>query len=293
MDIRLAAIGLSLLSATAPVGRPHGFPTLTGPYMGQAPPGRSPVVFAPGIVASRHASVTISGDGSEIYWADDRIYVAIRENGRWIRPAPLPFSHEDDRDDGPKLSPDDRTLYFNSQRPRYPGDRVRERIWRVERTASGWGEPRPLGPEVNDEHLHWQVSIDPAGRLYFGSERRGSKGRDDVFVAEPLNGGFARPVSLDAAINSEAHEGSPFVARDGRYLIFMRDSDLWVSFRGNDGRWRPARRLETPEGAVCPYVSPDGKYFFFLKAERLPSGAYTHHVLWMDASGLALDRAVR
>ena len=108
-----------------------------------------------------------------------------------------------------------------------------------------------------------------------------------------MNGAFARPVSLDAAVNSEAHEGSPFVARDGRYLIFLRDSDLWVSFRGKDGRWRPARRLETPAGAVCPYVSPDGKYFFFLKAERLASGAYTHHVLWMDASGLALDRAVR
>lgn len=69
------------------------------------------------------------------------------------------------------------------------------------------------------------------------------------------------------------------------------DSDLWVSFRREDGRWRPVRRLETPEGAACPYVSPDGKDFFFLKFQRLPSGAYAHNVYWMDASGLGLDGA--
>ena len=259
------------------------FPKLSGPYLGQKPPGRTPELFAPGIVTSQHASVTISNDGKEIYWSNDRIYVTKLEGGRWTKPEAAPFSR-DEGGDGPKLSPDNRKLYFNSDRPRRPGDPRRERVWCVERTVGGWAESYPLGPEINDEHLHWQVSIDPAGRLYFGSERRGSKGKDDVFVAEPRDRGFAKPVSLDEAVNSGAHEGSPFVSLDGRYLIFLRDSDLWVSFRGEDGPWRPARRLEAPAGAICPYVSPDGKYLFFLKYDRGAFGVY-----WMDASGLGLN----
>jgi hypothetical protein len=275
---------LLLASLAGPGAASDGFPVLTGPYLGQKPPGRSPEIFAPGIVSSGHGSVTISADGTEIYWADDRIYVTKLENGRWTEPRALPFSRPGDGDDGPKLSPGDRTLTFNSDRPRQPGDRRRERVWRVERADGGWGDPRPLGPEVNDKHLHWQVSVDPEGRLYFGSERSGSKGADDVFVAEPRDGGFAKPVSLGAAVNSEAHEGSPFVSQDGRYLIFLRDSDLWVSFRGDDGLWKPSRRLGTPKGAVCPYVSPDGKYLFFLRFDGDATRIY-----WMDASGLGLS----
>jgi hypothetical protein len=283
----IPACVLSLLLAAAVV-QADDFPTLTGPYLGQKLPGRSPEIFAPGIVASTHASVTISNDGTEIYWSDERIYVARYESDRWTRPEPLPFSLEDANDDGPKLSPDNQKLFFNSDRPRWPGDFRRERIWCAERTDSGWCEAIPLGPEINDAHLHWQVSVDPAGRLYFGSERSGSKGRDDVFVAEPENEGFAQPFSLDAAINSEAHEGSPFVARDGRYMIFMRDSELWQSVRGQDDHWKQARRLAAPAGAACPYVSPDGRYLFFLRFDRNDTGRYRTHVYWMDAAELGL-----
>jgi hypothetical protein len=103
-------IGLSLLPAAAAVVQTDDFPTLTGPYLGQKPPGRSPEVLAPGIVAFGHASVTISNNGTEIYWADDRIYLTRYENDRWTRPEPPPFSPEDAHDDGPKLSPDNRKL---------------------------------------------------------------------------------------------------------------------------------------------------------------------------------------
>ncbi len=277
--------GLIVLSSLALMSQDAAFPRLTGPFLGQTPPGSIAQLFAPGIVKSSHASVTISPDGTEIYWSAGAIFVTKLVNGLWTKPMPLPFTR-DGGGDGPKLSPDNRRLYFNSDRPRRPGDSKRERIWCAERTADGWSEPFPLGPEINDEHLHWQVSVDDRGNLFFGSERRGSMGRDDVFVAVPRSGGYEKPVSLDAAVNSEAHEGSPFIAPDSRYLIFLRDSDLWISFRGEGGRWNPAKRLETPAGAVCPYVSPDGKYFFFLKYDQGTFGIY-----WMDASGLGLDKA--
>ena len=71
----------------------------------------------------------------------------------------------------------------------------------------------------------------------------------------------------------------PFVAADGSYLLFQRHYDIHVSFRGPDGGWLAPTPLpspvNTPEGELCPVVSPDGRYLFFMR-----SG----HVYWVDAS---------
>ena len=49
------------------------FPSLSGAYLGQKPPGAVPAEFAPGIVGghfSVHSSVTFSPDGREVYWSE-------------------------------------------------------------------------------------------------------------------------------------------------------------------------------------------------------------------------------
>lgn len=259
---------------------------LQGPYLGQKPPGRTPEIFAPGIVSTdmyNHCTIAVSRDGTEIYWAmapldaPRRIYCSRVLHGAWSRPEIVGFTRSDDGD-CPVLSPDGRKLFFNSNRPLPHGTIRRERIWCVVRTPAGWEAPVPLGPEINDEHLHWQVSVDAKGNLYFGSERAGSKGRDDVFMAEFMNGVYRKPVSLGPEINSEAHEGNPFIAPDGSFLMFSRGG-LWISFRQNDGSWTRAHNMgEVFEGALCPYVSPDQKYIFFLKM-----GQGSNDIWWVDA----------
>jgi Tol biopolymer transport system component len=262
------------------------FPKLTGPYLGQKPPGVTPEIFAPVIVSTdmyNHCTVNISPDGREIYWAmapldmPRRIYVTRMVDGTWSRPEIVPFTQSEDGD-CPILSPDGKRMYFNSNRPLPQGGARRERIWCAVRTPAGWGAPIPLGPEINDEHLHWQVSVDAKGNLYFGSERAGSKGRDDIFLAEFVNGAYRRPVSLGPEINSEVHEDNPFIAPDGSYLIFCRDG-LWISFRQNNGLWTKAKNMGGVfKGAGCPYVSPDQKYIFFLKM-----GQDYNDISWVDA----------
>lgn len=262
------------------------FPVLKGSYLGQKPPGMTPEIFAPGIVSTdmyNHCTVSISPDGKEIYWAmapldaPRRIYFSKIINGTWTQPEIVGFTRSDDGD-CPILSPDGKKLYFNSNRPLPPGTTRRERIWCAERTATGWGVPFPLGPEINDEHLHWQVSVDARGNLYFGSERAGSKGSDDVFMAESVNGAYRKPASLGTEINSELHEDNPFIAPDGSYLIFCRDG-LWISFKQNNGSWTKARNMGGVfMGAGCPYVSPDQKYIFFLIM-----GQGSNDIWWVDA----------
>ena len=59
-----------LVAAITTIARQDDFPKLTGPYLGQQPPGKELKRFAPGIVSPHHSSISVSPDGKEIYWAD-------------------------------------------------------------------------------------------------------------------------------------------------------------------------------------------------------------------------------
>lgn len=262
------------------------FPILKGPYLGQEPPDLKPKIFAQGIVSTEyynHSTICISSNGNEIFWAmapldtPSRIYFSKIENGVWTKPEIISFTKSEDGD-CPVLSPDGGKLYFNSNRPTSYNSSRRERIWCVERIQGAWGIPFPLGSEINADHLHWQISVDRNGNLYFGSERAGSKGMDDVFIAEYINKVYKKPFSLSSEINSENHEGTPYVSPDGAYLIFCRDG-LQISFKQKNGLWSKSVSIgDNFKNAICPYVSPDGKYIFFLEM-----GMGYNDVYWASA----------
>ena len=48
----------------------YSFPELSGPYLGQKPPGDTPELFAPGIISTAMYTrdITIMPDGKEIYF---------------------------------------------------------------------------------------------------------------------------------------------------------------------------------------------------------------------------------
>jgi len=243
---------------------------LSGPYLGQNLPADTPVIFAPGIVSTEmynHSSISISPDGHEIFWAmspldtPHRIYYTNDQSGTWSEPKIIHFTQIED---GPMISPDGSKMYFISNRAIGEGNGRRERIWCVDRVDGIWGEPFPLAMEINGAHLHWQVSIDNTGNLYFGSERMGSKGKDDIFLAVKSNGIYQPPTSLGENINTAAHESTPFISPYGDFLIFNRDG-LQISFKDQNDHWSKAIPMGELYDGACPYVSPDGEYMFFLK----------------------------
>ena len=123
---------LSLLCQTSAAGQSSA---LTGPYLGQNPPGFTPIPFAPDVLLyGTHSAPCFSSDGNEVYWSryykpDNRqsriqhIFFSKVVNGKWSPPALVSFSGTYN-DGGPCLSPDNNRLYFYSNRP-----------------ASGQGEP--------------------------------------------------------------------------------------------------------------------------------------------------------
>ncbi len=260
---------------------PARFPEFAGDYLGQAKPGKTAAVFAPGIVSARyglHSAIVFSPDGKEAFWSmmipprtvgygGDRTVGTRFTDGRWTYPRKVVFSGTP-LGDVPFFHPDGTHLYDLSRRALPDGRATgKENIWVWDKGADGWTNPRPLDAAVNDLPLHWQFSVDREGTVYFSTNIPGSLGGADLYASRLVDGRYQKPENLGAPVNSPAAESFPFIAPDGSYLLFGRNMDLYVSFRGGDGRWGDAVRLgpevNTPGREILPIVSPDGKYLFY------------------------------
>ncbi len=166
-------VDLRAVEALRPVEAPSASrPDLA--YLGQPRPGARPVRFAPEILkGDLHTSPVFTPDGREAYWSMQgaTIRTTRMENGRWTPPQSAAFSSslKDYRD--PCLAPSGDRLFFLSK-GRLPGSDLpeKENIWSVDRTATGWGDPRPLPAEVNSLEHHWQVSVAANGNLIAGRD---------------------------------------------------------------------------------------------------------------------------
>jgi len=271
---KLQARGIPLVLSANQNGaspEPQKFPRLTGPYLGQIPPGDELAVFAPGVVFLDHGTISVSPDGQEMYWPTGTAIMMTRiQDGRWTQPAFAPFSGPSDidfYDDVPFVTPDNKRLFFTSKRPLGSTTSQKENIWFVERTTAGWSQPKPVGPAVNAMSLHWQVAVSNAGTLYFGGRNeKDSLGSSDLYCSRLVNGEYTTPVNLGPAVNSTDGESQPFVALDESFILYYRAAGqiptAYVSFKGRDGKWLSAVKFDLPWTGAGIMVSPDGKYLF-------------------------------
>lgn len=285
---------ISSIAASPSPTLPTSLTRLTGPYLGQIPPGSSPTVFASEMIYGElHTPPVFSADGSHAYWGmqGQFIYTTRLENGFWTRPEKVAFSPSmtDYRD--PFLAPQGDRLYFLSKGV-LPGSELpeKENIWFVERKETGWGEPQPLSKEVNSFSLHWQVSVNNNRDLYFTS--RDSVG-EDIYFSRYLDGQYVTPEKLGDTVNTvELDETTPYIAPDGSYLIFTRIVDngngpirLYISYADSDGGWTEAVLIEQIRYGLCPLVSPDGLYLFLLNSPRSVSWMSTGFIEQLKPDG--------
>jgi len=283
----------SLLSGKGAETDPIRFPILRGDYLGQKPPEGNAELFAPGIISSiwgLHSTAIFSPDGNEVYWAPMMEYpgetysrggllMMKRVNGKWTPPDWAPFSGPDLDDDVPFFASGGKRIYFISRRP-LPGETEpgSEKIWYADRTESGWTPPQPLDRAVNERNMHWNFSVDEDRNVYFAGQAPDSLGMNDIYLARYVGGKHEKPVNLGAPINSAQNDQMPFIARDGSYLLFARQYDIWISFRGEGGAWLEPVKLgpevNGPSIDICPVVTADGKYLFFLSQRDGESHAY-------------------
>jgi len=261
-----------------------------GPYLDQPPPGDEPVLFAPGIVSDGLANrdLAITPDGNEIYWSSNLrdfgisvILVARREGDAWSEPEVAPFSRDPAwRYLEPAIAPDGRRMFFVAA----PAGSRDNDIWMMERDGDDWGTPTRLGAPINTPSSETYPSVTRDGALYFSRAEEGSNA-EHIYRARFLDGSWLEPERLPAQVNSGQSQFNAFVAPDESFVIVpvwgREDSvgsvDYYAVFRDADDRWsEPVNlgpKVNTPGGReYTPYVSPDGRYFFFMST-RAPADA--------------------
>ena len=204
-----------LLSGSGRVPVPR-FPSISGPYLGQAPPGLSPRMFAAGIVSTERNELNsvFTPDGKEFYFtirdASGRwtIMTMALEKGRWSTPRPASFSGRWS-DVDLFITADGRRLYFCSNRPlRDQEDSPKDfDIWMSERTANGWSASANLGAPVNSTADEFYPSLTRNGTIYFQSRRPGGPGSPDIWRAR--RGSPELPVPSNRPVDSHFESRDP------------------------------------------------------------------------------------
>lgn len=261
---KIVSAGFLLLFATFLNAQQESFPELTGPYLGQKPPGKEPQLFAPGIISREdyfeHSAAVFTPDGKEVYWTakanterEYRIYSMKMTDGKWSRPDVAAFCQKNKYYQSLFLSPDGKRLYFTD------GSN-----WLfVEKQKGDWSSPSWVSPRITARADANLCSVTSSGSVYFVK-----RPEHDVYVSKAVKGDYAPPAKLDDHVNSiDTRENSVYVAPDESYLIIEATKDaatceLFISFKTDRDSW--SERIKLPiEWGRQPSVSPDGKYLFF------------------------------
>ena len=253
-----------------------------------AMPGAVPEVFAPGVVSgpAHDSAPAFTPDGREVYFTRSSsslstLLVSYRLARGWSEPVIAPFSGEW-LEMEPAFSPDGRFLVYASNRPDNEGGAPIDgffngvarpgkgaRLWRVDRTPTGWSPPRLLPSAINDGRAIYAPSVARDGSLYF--MKPGTDGRFEIFRAQATPTGFA-PAQRMPFNEAGAASVDPAVAPDESFIVFSSNRkpaqgmDLFIAYRRGDS-WGCAMPLgETVNSAGSDAearLSPDAKTLYF------------------------------
>ncbi len=252
------------------------FPVLEGPYLGQKPPGLIPEVFAPGIVSINgrfEGAISFSPDLDEIYFGannkdkETHIYFSKLEGNKWTPIKKANFTKgKKDEEIHPFVSPNGKRIYFTALN----SDLSDTRIWYVNRLENSWSNAIKLDSPINDDQVFFPNQAKNGDLYYFNLSKM------KTYYASDNNGNFPEVKKVDIEIGHHA-----FISPSQDYLLVtaqnkedesIKDNDIYVYFKGQDGRWTKPINLGNAVNSNFdeknPSITPDGKYLFFGRAER-------------------------
>ncbi len=252
--------------------------SLTGPYLGQKPPGLTAEVFAPGMVSTPLYELfsAFTPDMKEFYFVrydeEDKpsMIVYTYQNGTWQDSITGPRLGE------PFISPDGKKMHLGR---RY-----------MERTDSGWSSIKGLGAPYEDMRI-MRLTTSEKGTYFFDTA-----GEEPIRYSRWTDGKRSEPQTLN--IDLGIYNAHPWIAPDESYLIWddQREegyggADLYISFRQRDGSWGPSinlgDKINSSESDSYPTITPDGKYMLFNR--KIDDNNVD--IYWVDASFIETLRA--
>lgn len=127
----------------------------------------------------------------------------------------------------------DETMYFASNgHPRKDATRTDHDIYYAKIINNEFQKPVLLDSAINTTGYEADVFIAPdESYLIFCSIRDGGFGEGDLYISfKKPNGNWTKAVNMGKEINTENYEYCPFVSKDGKYLFYTSNQDIyWVS----------------------------------------------------------------
>ncbi|RZK12737.1 MAG: hypothetical protein EOO46_01995 [Flavobacterium sp.] len=137
--------------------------------------------------------------GEEVF-ASVKIFRAELVNDVWTNVIEMPFSSDQYSTQHPALSPDERRIYFSSDKPDSLGSFD---IYYAAINEDGtYGEPVNLGNNINTTHREQFPFITQDNTLYFASDGHQGMGGLDIFMSRSYDDVYAKPVNLGETINT-------------------------------------------------------------------------------------------
>ncbi|BFP39691.1 OmpA family protein [Flavobacteriaceae bacterium GF1] len=148
-----------------------------------------------------------------------KIYQATLVDGEWIDITELPFNSDDYSVAHPVLSPDEKQLYFASDRPGTLGE---SDLWKVKIVGDGtFGPPINLGRNINTEGRETFPFITAKDVLYFSSDGHPGLGGLDVFATKIAFDEYDQPiVNVGRSVNSKYDDFSFIIDEESKKGYF-------------------------------------------------------------------------
>lgn len=252
----------------------------------------TPAVVAELADPAKTDNPSLTGDMLEIFFTSERsrgpseIWTAVRDRASTVFEAPRLVSELNSPaiETSPVVSPDGLTLWFSSDRAAGAGGFD---VWVAERAdrRARWSVPQPV-VALNSA---WNDYARPPGQhglvMPLGSDRDRRGFYSIYFAARAAPGGeFEEPEAMRDLEFPGASTLDGFLTEDGHTLFYVSGpsigpADLYVSMRRDvaDAFGEPVALddLNTPSDERDPWLSADGKQFFF-SSDR--SGRYEIYV---------------
>jgi peptidoglycan-associated lipoprotein len=198
----------------------------------------------------------------------------------------------------PFITPDEKYLFFQSNREPSAGPEGDFDLWYSKNTAKNRGVDEPVfdiaanvGLPVNSASLDGHPTLRklPNGEheMYFSSfasATRPGPALTNIYHTVWTGGKWSDPVPV-AEINSDFHDRMPSISEDGKFLFFSSDrlggkggDDIWVSeMDAVTGKWgapRNAGAINTAASEVTPAIHSDGITLYFSSNHSGGVGGY-------------------
>lgn len=278
---KAALIATALLTSGAVLASDKAAP-LEGPYLGQPTPGLTPVPFAPGVIS------TTGWEVNGVFGPEMKSFFFIREVDLDTTPKQefVTYELKDNRWHEKVLSPRiGQAIFSPDGQTMHLGRRYKER------TDDGWSDIKTLDERFTSLRI-MRLTSSNVGTYVF--DEAGMPDGDGIIrYSRLVDGKRQDPQPFGKEINTGTWNAHPFIAPDESYIIWdgKRDSgyghsDIYISFRQNDGSWGEAinmgDKINTPAWEAGASVTPDGKYLFFNR--NMGSDKYENvDIYWVDA----------